>query len=52
MGVAVIGIKHRTRAPHILPNDGIQALTSVDAKRAMRDGLRALFMESALLAKF
>lgn len=52
MGVAVISIKHRTRAAHILPNDGIQALTLVDPKRVMRDGLRALFMESALIAKF
>lgn len=36
MGVAVIGLKYRTRPPHILPNEGIQALTLLDAKRAMR----------------
>jgi acetyl esterase/lipase len=36
MGVAVIGLKYRTRPPHILPHEGIQALTLLDAKRAMR----------------
>ncbi len=36
MGVAVIGLKYRTRPPHILPNEGIQALTLLDAKRAVR----------------
>ena len=36
MGVAVIGLKYRTRPPHLLPNEGIQALTLLDAKRAMR----------------
>jgi acetyl esterase/lipase len=36
MGVVVIGLKYRTRPPHILPNEGIQALTLLDAKRAMR----------------
>jgi len=36
MGVAVIGLKYRTRPPHVLPNEGIQALTLLDAKRALR----------------
>ncbi|HBJ82418.1 MAG TPA: hypothetical protein DDZ88_00780, partial [Verrucomicrobiales bacterium] len=36
MGIAVIGLKYRTRPPHLLPNEGIQALTLFDAKRAMR----------------
>lgn len=36
MGVAVIGLKYRTRPPHLLPNEGIQALTLLDARRAMR----------------
>lgn len=36
MGVAVIGLKYRTRPPHIVPNEGIQALTLLDAKRAIR----------------
>lgn len=36
MGVAVIGLKYRTRPPHVLPNEGIQALTLLDAKRAVR----------------
>ena len=36
MGVAVIGLKYRTRPPHKLDNAGIQALTLLDAKRAMR----------------
>lgn len=35
-GVAVIGLKYRTRPPHKLDNAGIQALTLLDAKRAMR----------------
>lgn len=34
-GVAVIGLKYRTRPPHKLDNAGIQALTLLDAKRAM-----------------
>jgi endo-1,4-beta-xylanase len=36
MGVAVIGLKYRLRPPHKLDNAGIQALTLLDAKRAMR----------------
>lgn len=36
MGVAVIGLKYRTRPPHVMPNAEIQALTLLDAKRAMR----------------
>jgi predicted esterase len=36
MGVAVIGLKYRTRPPQLLPNEGIQALTLIDAKRALR----------------
>lgn len=36
MGVAVIGLKYRTRPPHLVSNEGIQALTLLDAKRAMR----------------
>jgi len=36
MGVAVIGLKYRLRPPHKLDNAGIQALTLIDAKRAMR----------------
>lgn len=36
MGIAVIGLKYRTRPPHKLDNAGIQALTLLDAKRAMR----------------
>jgi endo-1,4-beta-xylanase len=36
MGVAVIGLKYRTRPPHLLKNEGIQALTLLDAKRALR----------------
>ncbi|MGV3659836.1 MAG: alpha/beta hydrolase [Prosthecobacter sp.] len=35
-GVAVIGLKYRLRPPHKLDNAGIQALTLLDAKRAMR----------------
>ena len=36
MGIAVIGLKYRTRPPHLLKNEGIQALTLLDAKRAVR----------------
>ena len=36
MGVTVIGLKYRLRPPHKLDNAGIQALTLLDAKRAMR----------------
>lgn len=36
MGVAVIGLKYRTRPPHLVDNAGIQALTLLDAKRAVR----------------
>ncbi|MDQ3621842.1 MAG: alpha/beta hydrolase [Verrucomicrobiota bacterium] len=36
MGVAVIGLKYRTRPPHMVDNAGIQAITLLDAKRAMR----------------
>lgn len=36
MGVAVIGLKYRTRPPHKLDNVGIQAMTLLDAKRAIR----------------
>ncbi len=35
-GVAVIGLKYRLRPPHKLDNAGIQALTLLDAKRAVR----------------
>ncbi|MBE2283320.1 MAG: alpha/beta hydrolase [Prosthecobacter sp.] len=35
-GVAVIGLKYRLRPPHKLDNAGIQALTLMDAKRAVR----------------
>ncbi len=35
MGIAVIGLKYRTRPPHLLPHAGIQALTLLDAKRAI-----------------
>ncbi len=35
-GVAVIGLKYRTRPPHLVSNEGIQALTLLDAKRAVR----------------
>ncbi len=35
-GVTVIGLKYRLRPPHKLDNAGIQALTLLDAKRAMR----------------
>lgn len=36
LGVAVIGLKYRTRPPHALDNAGIQQLTLLDAKRALR----------------
>ncbi len=36
MGIAVIGLKYRLRPPHKLDNAGIQALTLLDAKRAVR----------------
>ncbi len=35
-GVAVIGLKYRLRPPHKVDNAGIQALTLLDAKRAVR----------------
>ncbi len=35
-GVAVIGLKYRTRPPHKLDNAEIQALTLLDAQRAVR----------------
>jgi len=35
-GVAVIGLKYRTRPPHLLDNAGIQGLTLLDAQRAVR----------------
>lgn len=35
-GVAVLGLKYRLRPPHKLDNAGIQALTLLDAKRAVR----------------
>ena len=35
-GVAIIGLKYRLRPPHKLDNAGIQALTLLDAKRAVR----------------
>ncbi|HEY1052471.1 MAG TPA: alpha/beta hydrolase [Prosthecobacter sp.] len=35
-GVAVIGLKYRLRPPHKVDNAGIQAITLLDAKRAMR----------------
>lgn len=36
MGVTVIGLKYRLRPPHKVTNEGIQALTLLDAKRAVR----------------
>ena len=36
MGVAVVGLKYRTRPPHRVDNAGIQAITLLDAKRALR----------------
>jgi acetyl esterase/lipase len=35
-GVAVVGLKYRLRPPHQVDNAGIQALTLLDAKRAVR----------------
>jgi acetyl esterase/lipase len=35
-GVAVIGLKYRTRPPHALDNAGIQGIALLDAKRAVR----------------
>lgn len=35
-GVAVIGLKYRTRPPHLGSNESIQALALQDAKRAIR----------------
>jgi acetyl esterase/lipase len=35
-GIAVIGLKYRLRPPHRVDNAGIQALTLLDAKRAVR----------------
>jgi predicted esterase len=36
MGVAVVGLKYRLRPPHKVDNAGIQALTLMDAKRAVQ----------------
>jgi len=36
LGVAVIGLKYRTRPPHMLDNEGIREIALLDAKRAMR----------------
>lgn len=36
LGVTVVGLKYRTRPPHLLDNAGIQALTLLDAQRAVR----------------
>lgn len=36
LGVTIIGLKYRLRPPHKLDNAGIQALTLLDAKRAIR----------------
>ena len=36
LGVAVIGLKYRLRPPHVLDNEGIQALALLDAQRAVR----------------
>jgi predicted esterase len=36
LGVSVFGLRYRTRPPHKLDNAGIQALTLLDAKRAVR----------------
>ena len=35
-GVAVIGLKYRTRPPHMVKNGEMQAITLLDAKRAVR----------------
>ena len=36
MGVTIIGLRYRLRPPHKVDNTGIQALTLLDAKRAVR----------------
>lgn len=36
LGVTVVGLKYRLRPPHLVDNAGIQALTLLDAKRAVR----------------
>lgn len=36
LGVTIVGLKYRLRPPHRLDNSGIQALTLLDAKRALR----------------
>jgi endo-1,4-beta-xylanase len=36
LGVAVIGLKYRTRPPHLVDNAGIMEITLLDAKRAVR----------------
>ena len=36
MGVTIIGLRYRLRPPHKVDNAGIQALTLLDAKRAVR----------------
>ena len=36
MGIAVIGLKYRTRPPYEVTNEQIQAITLLDAKRAVR----------------
>lgn len=36
LGVTVVGLKYRLRPPHRVDNAGIQALTLLDAKRAVR----------------
>jgi acetyl esterase/lipase len=35
-GVAVVGLKYRTRPPHAVDNAGIQSIALLDAKRALR----------------
>ncbi|MCB1224166.1 MAG: alpha/beta hydrolase [Verrucomicrobiales bacterium] len=36
MGVTIIGLRYRLRPPHKVDNAGIQALTLIDAQRALR----------------
>jgi endo-1,4-beta-xylanase len=36
LGVTIVGLKYRLRPPHLVDNAGIQALTLLDAKRAVR----------------
>jgi len=36
LGVAVIGLKYRTRPPHLVDNEGIREIALLDAKRAVR----------------